>query len=108
VWPDCETEGRMTIEAGLWTKLEQAFAPETLMIENESGCHAHHIQVKEGGAGKHHRQTHFRVRIVSDAFAGKSRVERHRMIYTLLAEEMSGPVHALVIDAAVTPAEARG
>jgi BolA protein len=98
----------MPTEAGLWKKLEQAFAPEALTIENESHRHAHHHHPKEGGAGEHNGQTHFRLRIVSDAFAGKSRVERHRMIYTLLAEEMAGPVHALAIDAAVTPAEARG
>lgn len=89
------------ITAGLRTKLEKAFAPEMLAIENESHRHAGHL----GDDGGH---THFRVKIVSSSFDGKSRVERHRMIYTALAEDMAGGIHALAIDAAMTPGEARG
>jgi stress-induced morphogen len=98
----------MLAETGLRTKLERAFTPASLTIENESHRHAHHHEPHPGGAEAHHGQTHFRISIVSDAFTGKSRVERHRMIYSAVAEEMAGPVHALAIDAAVTPAEAHG
>ena len=40
-------------------------------------------------------ETHFRVYIVSDAFRGKSRIERHRMVNAALADELAGSVHAL-------------
>ena len=42
-------------------------------------------------------ETHFRVTVVSKSFAGKSRVERHRMVNSVLAEELAGPVHALAV-----------
>ena len=63
-------------------------------VIDETHHHAGHM-------GHHHdrSETHFRVEVVSAAFAGKGRVERHRMINTLLAEELSGGVHALAIDA---------
>ena len=74
-------------------KLTEAFAPESLRVEDESHLHAGHAGAREGG------QTHYRVYIVSGAFKGKSRVERHRMINTALAEELKGSVHALAIRA---------
>ena len=74
-------------------KLTEAFAPESLTVEDESHLHAGHAGAREGG------QTHYRVYIVSGAFKGKSRVERHRMINTTLAEELKGSVHALAIRA---------
>jgi stress-induced morphogen len=48
---------------------------------------------------------HWKARIVSSAFAGKTLIERHRMVMTALAEEMKGPIHALTFDA-LTPDEA--
>ncbi len=88
----------MTMESAIRQKLEAAFAPELLTIENESERHAHHREMLRGPAAQT-GETHFRISIVSPAFAGKSRVERHRMVYGLLAEEMAGPVHALAITA---------
>lgn len=88
------------IRAGIEAKLTAALAPQSLEVTDESHRHAGH--------GHHHHpdgETHFRVEIVSAAFEGKSRVERHRMINALLAEELSGRVHALAIGAR-TPAEA--
>ena len=41
---------------------------------------------------------HWKARIVSSAFAGKSLVERHRLINAALAEELKGPIHALTMD----------
>jgi BolA family transcriptional regulator, general stress-responsive regulator len=75
-------------------KLHKAFAPESLCVEDESHQHVGHAGHRPGG------ETHFRVYIVSDAFRGKSRVERHRMINGTLAAELAGGIHALAIHAA--------
>ena len=74
-------------------KLNEAFAPEALAVEDESERHRGHAGWREGG------ETHFRLRIVSDAFRGKSRVERHRMVNAALAEEFARGLHALAIEA---------
>ena len=74
-------------------KLTGAFAPASLRVVDESHQH-------EGNAG--HRaggQTHFRVYIVSEAFRGKTRIERHRLVNATLAAELAGGVHALAIHA---------
>jgi len=75
-------------------KLRKAFAPESLRVEDESHQHEGHAGHRPGG------QTHYRVYIVSNAFRGKSRVERHRMVNAALAAELAGGVHALAIHAA--------
>ena len=75
-------------------KLTEAFAPQSLKVEDESHRHEGHAGHRPGG------QTHFRVYIVSNAFKGKSRVERHRMVNGILASELAGGVHALAIHAA--------
>src|ERR1700761_6238205 len=75
-------------------KLHKAFAPESLRVEDESHQHVGHAGHRPGG------ETHFRVYIVSDAFRGKSRVERHRMINGTLAAALAGGIHALAIHAA--------
>ena len=75
-------------------KLTSAFSPQSLKVVDESHLHAGHAGSREGG------QTHYRVYIVSNAFEGKSRVDRHRMINTALAAELAGSVHALAIHAA--------
>ena len=74
-------------------KLREAFAPESLDVSDESHLHEGHAGHRPGG------ETHFRVYIVSPAFKGKSRVERHRMINATLAGELAGSVHALAIKA---------
>ena len=74
-------------------KLTNAFSPSVLRVEDESHQHAGHAGHREGG------ETHFRVYIVSDAFKGKGRVDRHRMINQSLATELAGSVHALAIHA---------
>jgi BolA protein len=75
-------------------KLTAAFAPQSLKVEDISQQHEGHAGWRPGG------QTHYQVYIVSDAFKGKSRVERHRMINAALADELSGGIHALAIHAA--------
>jgi BolA protein len=81
-------------------KLTEALVPESLKVEDESHRHEGHAGHRPGG------ETHFRVYIVSDAFAGKSRVERHRMVNDALSDELKGSVHALAIHAQA-PGEAR-
>lgn len=80
-------------------KLTAAFNPQNLRVEDESHRHAGHAGARPGG------ETHYRVYIVSAAFAGKSRVERHRMINAALAEELAGGIHALAVHASA-PGEA--
>jgi BolA protein len=72
-------------------KLHEAFSPESLEVQDESHLHEGHMGHRPGG------ETHFRVYIVSKAFAGKGRVERHRMINATLAAELAGSVHALAL-----------
>jgi BolA protein len=74
-------------------KLTEAFAPARLDVINESHLHIGHAGHRPGG------ETHFRVHIVSEAFRGKSRVQRHRMVNETLSGELAGGVHALAIQA---------
>ena len=83
----------MEVKTRIAEKLTTAFAPQSLDVADESHQHEGHSGHRPGG------QTHFRVSIVSEAFRGKSRVERHRMINTALAKELAGSVHALAISA---------
>jgi BolA protein len=75
-------------------KLTKAFAPESIEVIDQSDLHAGHAGARPGG------ETHFTVHIVSQAFRGKSRLERHRMVNEALASELEGGVHALAIRAA--------
>jgi BolA protein len=75
-------------------KLTEAFAPQSLTVEDESHRHEGHAGHRPGG------QTHYRVYIVSEAFKGKTRLERHRMINGILSSELASGVHALAIHAA--------
>lgn len=70
--------------------LERAFAPSTLEIIDDGARHAGHAAAGRG---------HFRVLVVSDAFRGRSRLERHRMVYAALAPLLASGVHALNITA---------
>jgi BolA family transcriptional regulator, general stress-responsive regulator len=90
-----------TVQYTLTNKLREAFAPESLDVVDESHLHEGHAGHRPGG------ETHFRIYIVSPAFEGKSRIERHRMINTTLAAELAGSVHALAIKAQA-PGEAGG
>jgi len=75
-------------------KLTAAFAPTSLQVIDESHQHEGHAGHRPGG------ETHYRVYIVSEAFRGKSRIDRHRMINRTLAGELAEGVHALAIHAA--------
>ena len=81
----------MSIEQTIREKLTEAFTPVLLVVENDSHRHSGHAG--SPGTG----ESHFRVEIVSDKFAGLSRVDRHRMVNEALAAELSGAVHALAM-----------
>jgi len=89
----------MTRAQRIETRLREALVPARLAIADDSARHAGHAGARPGG------ETHFTVEIVSDAFAGKARVARHRMVYALLADEIAGGLHALAV-VALTPEEA--
>jgi len=78
-------------------RLTEVFSPQSLNIVDESHKHAGHASA--GGAG------HFAVEIIADAFAGKTLIQRHRLIYDALDDAMNTEIHALSIKAS-TPAEA--
>jgi len=88
----------MGVEDEIKRKLKQAFAPEALEVVNDSHRHAGH----RGSPGT--GESHFTIKVVSPVFAGKSRIERHRMVNQVLAEELAGKIHALAITA-VAPQE---
>ena len=85
----------MSVQSKIEAKLNDAFRPARLDIINESHLHAHH-QPGFDGTG----ETHFRIRIVSDSFAGMPRIARHRAINDLLKDELAAGVHALAIEPA--------
>ena len=89
----------MTLKEWVTQALEQRFQPTVLRVADESYQHAGHAGWREGG------ETHFRLDIVAGAFAGKSRVERHRMVNAALAPAFERGLHALAIQARV-PGEA--
>lgn len=76
-------------------KLTAALHPVSVAVEDDSARHAGHAGAKGLPAG----ETHFNVKVVAAAFAGKSRVERHRLVNFILANELKAGVHALAIEA---------
>ena len=84
----------MRVADTMTDKLSRAFMPENLRVIDESDHHRGHAGHRPGG------ESHFRIYIVAQAFQGKSRLERHRMINQALAVELGGGVHALAIHAA--------
>jgi BolA protein len=91
----------MSTRDAIINKLREAFLPESLDVTDESHLHEGHAGHRPGG------ETHFRVNIVSPAFEGKSRIERHRMVNATLDAELKGSVHALAIKAQA-PGETAG
>ena len=79
----------MRVAERIRAKLAKALDPVSIAIEDDSRRHAGHAGARPGG------ETHFRVEIVSAAFAGKSRVERQRLVYAALEEELARQIHAL-------------
>ena len=84
----------MTVKDRIVATLTEALHPEALAVLDESHQHAGHGGARPGG------ETHFRVQVTADAFTGKSRIDRHRLVNGLLADELKPDgVHALAIEA---------
>jgi BolA protein len=79
----------MVVQHRIREKLTAGLHPEHLEIVDESHRHAGHAGARPGG------ETHFRVEVIAAAFQGKSRLERQRLVYALLKDEMSHQIHAL-------------
>lgn len=91
----------MKVKQSMETKLREALEPVHLVVFDQSAQHAGHM----GHANHGHGETHFHIDVVSRVFVGRTRVERNRMIYALLEEEIAGGVHALSMTT-LTPDEA--
>ena len=72
-------------------KLRKAFSPTFLEVKDESHLHVGHANHKPGG------ESHFSVRLVSPAFCGLSRIQRHQKVYACLEGELKNGVHALCL-----------
>jgi BolA protein len=83
----------MTLASWIEQTLRTEFKPGSIAVTDDSEKHHGHSGWREGG------ETHFSVHIVSDAFIGKSRIERHRMVNAALAEAFNRGLHALAITA---------
>lgn len=81
----------MAVADRIRKKLTDGLKPVRLEITDDSHLHAGHAGAREGG------ESHFTVEVVSAVFEGVGRVQRQRLIYELLEEELAGPVHALVL-----------
>ena len=81
----------MRVADEMRAKLEAAFAPRSLEIEDESERHRGHAGYQEGG------QSHFRIEISSNTFKGMSRIDRHRAVHDALGKELVGRIHALAL-----------
>ncbi len=82
----------------LTQRLQERLNPVFLEVLDESAAHAGHVGADDSGMG-----THFRVRIESAVFTGKSRVARHRLVYDALQEYMDLGLHALAIEVIENP-----
>jgi BolA family transcriptional regulator, general stress-responsive regulator len=82
----------ITAEA-LQQRLAELLAPTVLEVVDESAAHAGHAGADGSGYG-----THFRVRIASPMFAGRTRVARHRLVYDALQDFVDRGLHALAIE----------
>ncbi|HZB63326.1 MAG TPA: BolA family protein [Microvirga sp.] len=83
----------MTLQHWITQALQERLQPTSLTVKDESEQHHGHAGWREGG------ETHFRLYIVSDAFSGKSRVERHRLVNDAVKEAFDRGLHALAIQA---------
>lgn len=83
---------KMGIASEIEEKLTEAFTPLVLEVVDDSEAHRGHAGFQEGG------ESHFNVRIVSDAFAGQSRLARHRAVHSAIGPQLISRIHALALD----------
>ena len=88
----------MTVTDSIHAKLTRALTPTRLEISDDSARHQGHAGSRPDG------ESHFSVIVISERFAGLPKIERHRMVYSALAEELAGRVHALQLTTR-TPSE---
>jgi len=81
----------MAVKSEIETRLTEAFAPSELLVVDESEQHRGHAGYQEGG------ESHWRVEIEAKAFAGLSRIERHRAVHNALGKDLVGRIHALAL-----------
>lgn len=79
----------MSLSAQIEKKLRDSFRPVLLTIDDVSASHRGHVGWRPGG------ETHFNVLMVSEAFEGKTRVERERWVHAVLRHELTQSLHAL-------------
>ena len=80
------------VKKNIVSKLKKHLEPSFIEVIDESHLHANHNpNAKNGG-------THFKVKIISDAFKGKSNIEKHRIVYGILSSELKNGVHALTLN----------
>ncbi|HUX79888.1 MAG TPA: BolA family protein [Alphaproteobacteria bacterium] len=91
----------MSLKNRIECKLNEAFSPSYLRVEDESHLHVGHQGHRPGG------ESHFHVTIVSAAFQGLNRIQRHQRIYVCLEEELRDGIHALSLKI-ISPEEAEG
>ena len=82
----------MPVSDEIRSRLDSAFDPAELEVVDESEAHRGHAGWREGG------ETHFRVRIRAEGFAGKGRLARHRAVHDALGPDLLGRIHALSLD----------
>lgn len=90
----------MRVRNAIETKLTAALSPAHLEVIDNSAKHAGHAGARPQG------ESHFAVIVVASAFEGQNRVQRQRMVYAALAEEMANDIHALELKT-LTPEESR-
>jgi BolA protein len=90
----------MRVAKSIEQKLNAGLSPEELTIEDQSTLHQGHAGARPEG------ESHFKVTVVSKKFDGLSRLERQRMVYRLLADDLKSDIHALALTTQ-TPAEAK-
>lgn len=81
----------MTLKQKIYTKLQEAFSPISLEVEDQSHLHASHW------TGNQKEATHLKIFMVSAVFENLSRVQRHQRVYKVLHEELQSHVHALAL-----------
>lgn len=83
---------KMSVTDEIRSRLDAAFAPETLDVVDESEAHRGHAGYQEGG------ESHFRVKISGPAFRGLSRLDRHRAVHEALGKDILTRIHALALE----------
>ncbi|KAI0775745.1 bola-like protein [Trametes elegans] len=92
------------VESSIRAKLTDLLKPSQLEITNDSWQHRHHAPMRAEGGGN--GETHFTINVVSEVFQGKNTMQRHRMIYSALSDELAAGLHALSLKTK-TPTETK-